>query len=81
MRHPPEKPGENRKITAMLEDGSEENRKGKKKNPAKITKYQNNLGLSCSSKLTTGRSPFLTCFDVSLSQCLEQLQCLTAITQ
>lgn len=68
------------KITVMLQDGSEENKK-KKKNPAKLRKYQNNSGLCCSSKTTTGQSPFLACFNVSLSQCLEQLQCLTAITQ
>lgn len=55
--------------------------KEKKKKTAKIRKYQNNSGLCCSSKTTTGQSPFLTCFNVALSQCLEQLQCLTAITQ
>lgn len=38
MRHPPEKPEENHKITAMLEEGSEENRKDKKKKPSKNNK-------------------------------------------
>lgn len=65
----------------MLQDGSEEEQKEKKKKPAKLRKYQNNSGLCCSSKTTTGQSPFLACFNVSLSQCVEQLQCLTAITQ
>lgn len=58
-----------------------EQKEKKKKKTAKIRKYQNNSGLCCSSKTTTGQSPFLTCFNVSLSQRLEQPQGLAAITQ
>ena len=54
MRHPPEKPGKNHKITAMLQDGSEENRKKEKKESNKTTR-----GSVVAQRLLQGNHPFL----------------------